>query len=262
MVNLNELTSNLYSSLQSENSPRSMENWHASSIAQCPRAQFYARAAIHPLTKPTGAKILRWQAGHIIEGVIRPHLKQQFPDLISNVRFTNEELDLTGEIDNYSPEHKALIEIKSVSSHAVKYRKVADTRAHLRDERPYLGHEYQQAAYVILMRTQGTILDIEAITRNKQHIPVTLEVEQVVFLYITLDGLLVPYSMPVNEEIVSNVLKRLELLRVSWKAQEPPPCLCNENHPLWKSSTQFCDFRDGDKCCDLSIWEDQKTLVK
>ncbi|SRR6266536_3049728 len=260
-INLTELTSKLYKSFQDENKPRELNNWHASSIAQCPRAQMYARADIPPLAKPTGAKIIRWQSGHEIEGVIRPHLKKLYPNLISNVRFTNEELNLTGEIDNFDLDSKTLIEIKSVSTHAVKYRKVSDDRAHLRDERPYLGHEYQQAAYIALFRHQNTYIDELGDFLDggsvKDFMRQMLLIKQVIYLYITLDGLLVPYSTPVSEGIVSNVLKRLNVLRAAWKAQESPECLCSEDHPLWKSVMQFCDYRNGSECCSIKLWENR-----
>lgn len=262
MIDTTSLTTKLYQSLSDDEAPRKMEYWHASSIAQCLRAQFYARAGIPRLSKPTGAKVLRWQAGHLIEEVIRPHLKKQLPNLVSNVRFTNAELDLTGEIDNYDPDSKSLIEIKSVSSHAVKYRKVSDTRPHLRDERQYLNHEYQQAAYVELMKYRpDTFITIREPwydhTIKENTLPMTEEwsVEQIIYLYITLDGLLVLYSTLVNEEVLSNVTKRLELLQASWKAQTPPPCLCvQEDHPLYKSTMQYCDYKNGNECCSDQLW--------
>ncbi len=87
------------------------------------------------------------------------------------------------------------------------------------------------------------------------------EVERIIYLYITLDGLLVPYSASVNEEILNNVQKRLDLLNKAWEAQEPPECLCLESHPLWKSVMQFCNYRNGPgPCCDKGIWE--KHIVK
>lgn len=239
MINISDLTTSLYQSISDENKPREMKYWHASSLAMCPRTQFYMRAGIPPLQKPGAGKVLRWKAGHLIEEVIRPHLKKQFPNLISNVRFTNEDLDLTGEIDNYDPDSKSLIEIKSVSSHAVKYRKVADTRAHLRDEHQYLNHEYQQAAYVELTKPQ-------------------YEVEQIVYLYITLDGLLVPYSTPVNEQIIMKVKKRLEILREAWELQTPPQCIClQEDHPLYKSTMQWCEFKEENGCCSIELWKNK-----
>lgn len=230
------LTSKLYATIQEAEIPRVMHQWHASSLAQCPRAQFLARQGVPRLVQPGAGKILRWQAGHLIEQVIRPYLAQEFPDLLSNVRMTNKELDLTGEFDNYSPSAKALIEIKSVSSHAVKYKKVADTRHHLRDEQQYLHHEYQQHAYVALMGD-------------------TQPVEQIVYLYITLDGLIVSYVTPVKPVLVEAVRKRLELLQGHWAKQMLPPCFCDQQeHPLYRGQMQYCDYKEPTGCCKEELW--------
>lgn len=230
------LASKLYQSISETNKVREVNQWHASSIAACPRAQYYARLKIKPLSVPTAAKMLRWKAGHLIEEVIRPHLKAVYPDLISNQRFTSEVLDLTGEFDNYSPAQKMLIEVKSIGPRAVRYKKVGEDRYNLRDDGPYLAHQYQNHAYVLLLR------------ENR------LEVEQITYLYITLEGLLVTYETKVDEVILSNIKTRLKILR---EAQEGilPPCLCKEKHPLWASCTQFCDYRNKEEgeCCSESL---------
>jgi hypothetical protein len=83
----------IYQSIHAANEPRVFKHSHASSIAECPRAHYFKRQAVPPVNIPTAAKMLRWQAGHIIEEVLRPHLKKLYPDLKSNQRLTSEELD-------------------------------------------------------------------------------------------------------------------------------------------------------------------------
>ena len=230
----------MYNQIEADNKAREYEYWHASSIAECPRTQYLKRLGVPPITQPTGAKILRWTAGHKIEEVVRPYLQKKFPDLQSNVRMTSEHYDLTGEYDNYSPEHQLIIEIKSISGRALKYKAVADDRHHLRDGKPYLNHLYQNHAYVLLLREQQ------------------LPVKEILFLYVTLDGLLVSYTEPVNLSINQSVVKRLKLLKDAWKKQVPPPCYCSdEAHPLYKSCMQFCDYKDPrtGECCSKKLIE-------
>lgn len=261
-MNLNELTSSLYQSLSEDGGPRKIEAWHASQLAQCPRSQYLSRLGVPSTGRATGAKILRWEAGHIIEGVIRPHLKKLYPNLLSNIRLVNKDLDLSGEFDNYDPDSGTIIEIKSVSSHAVKYRKVTDDRYHLKDERPYLHHELQQAAYVLLMREEGThFVQQDEQLKLPDYLKImkdAKEVSQIIYIYITLDGLLVPYSTSVNDEMVQKVAGRLTTLRKCWKTQVPPGCMCDlEDHPLYKSVMQYCPYRSGDKCCSLDLLTDK-----
>ncbi len=236
------LASKLYDSIAAANEPRIINNWHASSIAECPRAQYYARLKIPALTLPTAAKMLRWQAGHIIEEVVRPHLLGIYPDLISNQRLTSEELDLTGEYDNYSPSKKLLIEVKSVGPRAVRYRKKDEDRYHLRDDGPYLAHLYQNHAYVLLLRENN------------------LPVERIKFLYVTLEGLLVSYDVSVDEVILKNVKTRLEVLKKA-QAGTLPPCLCKEDHPLYKSSSQFCNYKGEDECCSTKLLKEANRVA-
>jgi len=225
----------LYQSISDTHQDREYEHWHASSIAACPRAQHYQRLGIKPLILPTAAKMLRWDAGHQMEASIRPHLANVYPGLKSNVRLTSKKMDLTGEYDNYSEKDKLLIEVKTVGPRAPRYRRKDEERHHLRDDSPYLAHEYQNHAYVLLLREKG--LPIEAIT----------------YIYITLEGLIITYDTLVQENILHNVEKRLEVLK---KAQEGalPACLCNPDHPLWGSAMQFCDYRDDDnECCSEDL---------
>jgi len=231
---IDNLANALYKSIYDADEPRVFEHWHASSIAECPRAQYYKRLGLKPLNKPTAAKMLRWQAGHLIEEVVRPHLKGLYPDLVSNERITDEVMDLTGEFDNYSKENKELIEVKSVGPRAVRYKKKDEDRYNLRDDAPYLAHLYQNHAYVLLLRATG------------------LPVEKITFLYVTLEGLLVTYQTRVDEKILSNVTKRLGVLKMA-QASVLPSCLCRSDHPLWASSMQFCDFRSDNECCSEKL---------
>lgn len=236
-----QLATRLYEEIAAANEPRAYENWHASSIAQCPRAQLFARLAVPPVNVPTAAKMLRWQAGHTFEATIRPYLEKLYPDLKSNVRLTSEKMDLTGEYDNYSEKEKLLIEVKTVGPRAPRYRKKEDTRFHLREDRPYLSHEYQNHGYVLLLREAG------------------LEVERITYVYITLEGLLITYETVVDESeggILAGVKNRLEVLQ---KAQggNPhavlPECVCKPDNPLWGSCLQFCDYKMDTGCCSVSL---------
>lgn len=236
------LANNLYRLIAEANKPRVMEHFHASSIAECPRAHYFKRLGVEPLSVPGAGKMLRWQAGHIIEEVIRPHLLKLYPDLESNIRLTSEAMDLTGEYDNYSEAEETIFEIKSISVRAPKYKRKEDTRHHLREEKPYLNHEYQNHCYVKLLREIGK------------------PVKHIVYVYITLDGLIITYKTDVQDDLLVAVDKRLTLL-TSATPDNPPPCLCNDNHPLWFSTMQYCDYRDGNDCCNLKLLNKEKVNV-
>ena len=179
--------------------------------------------------------MLRWQAGHIIEEVIRKPLESVYSDLVSNQRLESEVLDLTGEYDNYSEAEETIIEVKSVHDFAFKYKAKADTRFHLKDSKPYLNHELQNHCYVKLLREKGK--------------PVSF----ITYVYITLDGRIATYKTSVNPDLEANVAKRLEVLNTAWKAQEPPECICRETHPLWKSTMQYCPYSGDKECCSLNL---------
>ena len=225
----------LYKLIGEENKPRKYEAYHCSNIAECPRAHFYKRLGLEPLKRASGALVLRWQTGHKVEEVIRPYLQKIYPNLISNVRMTSEKMNLTGEYDNMNPDTKELIEIKSVHPQAVKYRKVGDSRNHLRDEKQYLHHEWQQHAYVLLLEEQG------------------IKIEKITYIYISLSGLIVPYTTDVNQEILSNVKDRVEYLNNCYTAKQLPRCTCNEDDVFWKMSGQYCDYQSEGECCSPSL---------
>lgn len=227
---------NLYNSIKEEREERVYNNWGGSSLAKCPRMQYMSRLGVPPVQELTGAKLMRFQAGNILEDFIRPHLVKQFPELRSNERIISDELDLSGEFDNYDPVSKRLIEIKSVHVFAPKHLE--------KDNKPYFHHEYQQHAYKLLLEAQGE------------------EVDVITYVYISLDGQLVVFNTEPSEEIESNVRKRLKLLHDAWEKQEPPICICQqENHPLWKSEMRYCNYRTIDvnppkldpSCCDLKL---------
>lgn len=223
----NSFSIKLYQSISEDNEDRVFEHWHASSMAECPRAHYFKRMAVPSLQTPTAAKMLRWQAGHIIEEVIRPHLKKLYPDLKSNVRITSEKLDLTGEYDNYSKKEKTIFEIKSVHVFAPKNIE--------REGRPYLNHQYQNHAYKLLMEEQK------------------LEVERIVYIYIALDGRIIVLNTEIQQDILDKINKRLDVLKTALETKELPECFCREDHPLWKSTMQYCDYRGGDKCCSEEL---------
>jgi len=271
-----EIAIKLYQAIAEDNEVRKYNEFHASNIAECPRAHFYRRLGLEPLKRASGALVLRWQTGHKVEEVIRPYLQKIYPNLISNVRMTNDRLNLTGEFDNYDPDSKQLIEIKSVHPQAVKYKKVGDSRNHLRDEKQYLHHEWQQHAYVYLMSQKdtyrpymatATLQEIEKGTgvvkqggynliERKAPLDIN-EVEKITYIYISLSGLIVPYTTDVNQEILSNVKDRVEYLNTCYTAKQLPRCTCNEDDVFWKMSGQYCDWKNEatGECCSPKLVE-------
>lgn len=246
-----QISMDLYNSVSDANEERVFENWHASSIGMCPRAHYYKRLAIKPLSVPSGAKILRWSAGHNIEQAIRPHIEKLYEGIGSNERMTSEKLHLTGEFDNYTPIEKTLVEIKSVSDFAF-YEKNGQTglkqqigvwpngnkRWAIKDS-PYLHHEWQQHCYVLLL------LELKK------------EIENIDYVYISLNGRIVGYKTQVQQAILADVTRRIDLLNQAWETQTPPDCLCSDKlHPLYAGCMQYCDYNDGDECCSLKLIEE------
>lgn len=229
---INDLSIKLYQSISDGNEERVFTHWHASSMAECPRSHYFKRMGVPAINKPTAAKILRWQAGHIIEGIIRPHLLLIYPDMISNMRLTSKKLDLTGEFDNYSPKEKTLIEVKSV--HVFAPDKIE------RSGEPYLNHEYQNHAYKLLMDE------------------VEMAVEKIVYIYIALDGRILAIDTQIQSDILDNLKKRLEVLRKALETKTLPPCFCKPEHPLWKSTMQYCDYKSADECCSEDLIDDSR----
>lgn len=253
----------LYKAVSDSNETRLMESWHASSIAECPRAQYLKRYLGPKLaetvdeiseTKPSGAKILRWEAGHAFEAAIREHLPAIFPEgehITSNERMWSMGHDLTGEYDNYAHESKTLVEIKTVHDYAFIERNgkvtlkeripdeydeegnlIKQKAKYRAMEGPYLHHAMQNHAYAILLKANKNI-----------------DVERIKYVYISLSGRMVTYDTPVDPKLLQKVEHRLELLNNAWEAQEAPECLCNEQHPLWGPVMQWCDFRTDTGCC-------------
>lgn len=233
---MDELASKLYEGVKANNEVRIFEQWHASSIAECPRSHYFKRLGVKPTTSPGAGKMLRWQAGHLIEEVIRPYLKAIYPDLESNVRLSSDEMDMTGEYDNYSEKYKTIFEVKSVHDFAFAYKAKGVERFHVKGEKPYYNHELQNHCYVKLLREKGK------------------EVDFIVYIYITLDGRIATYKTAVNEGLLFEVQNRLDILNKAWETNTIPTCLCgDENHPLYKTTMQYCDFKDGNNCCSENL---------
>lgn len=227
-----DISVKLYQSISNANEPRVYEQFHASDIAICPRAHFYKRLGIKPTSIPSGAKMLRWKAGHLIEEVIREHVKNLYPKALFNQRIT--EGGWTGEYDGYDPESKTLISVKSVGPRAVRYRKKDEDRYHLRDNQPYPAHILQEHAYAHLLKD---------------------EPQNILFLYITLEGLIVPYTAKIDLLALAWVRGRVLELNEALEARTPPDCICTEDQPLYKSLYQFCDYKQEDNCCDIKLME-------
>lgn len=243
-----QMSISLYQSIAEADEERVFDHWHASSIAMCPRAHYFKRLGIKRLEVPSGAKILRWSAGHNIEQAIRPHIEKLYEGVGSNERMTSEAMQLTGEFDNYTDKLATLIEIKSVSDFAFLERNGStglkeiigsmpngNKRWGLKNT-PYLHHEWQQHCYVKLLREL-----------NKP-------IEKIDYVYISLNGRIVGYKTEVQQAILADVTARLDLLNRAWEAQQPPECLCHEtDHPMYDGVMQWCDYRSGDDCCSLNL---------
>lgn len=247
----------LYQSIAESNEDRVFEAWHASSISMCPRAHYYKRLAIPELTEVSGAKVIRWSAGHHLETAIRPIIEKVYGKSASNERMTSLRLQLTGEFDNLIVHDNRLVEIKSVSDFAFisrenvtslkeatgklnKWNKPEYATKHT----PYLGHELQNHAYVILLREKG------------------IKVEEIDYVYISLSGRLVVYSTQVQQELIDNVERRLEALNKAWKTKTPPPCICTESHPLYDSVMRWCPYKTETECCSLDLIKEVKDDTK
>lgn len=245
-----QLKAKLYDSIEAGNKEHPYQNWHASALASCPRSHYFKRLQIPPVNKPGAGKILRWSAGHNMEEAIREHVENVFPDVKSNVRLTNKDLDLTGEYDNLSGQ--TLIEIKTVHDYAFKESKEGGiglkeqigTMANGNKQwgikpHAYLHHMYQNHVYAYMLKP--------------------LEVEKIVFIYISLSGRMVIYVEDIDPQFFAKIEDRLDLLNKAWKNQTPPDCICGDkNNPLYDSVLQWCDYKQGNDCCSLQLTEGVK----
>lgn len=234
----------LYQAIADGNEDRVFEMWHASSMAMCPKAHYMKRLGIpEKAEKASGAKVIRWQAGHNLEAAIRPYIGEVYGELASNERMTSKKMQLTGEFDNLVLVDNKLVEIKSVHDFAFYDR---EGKVTLKEkigvwpngknkwgpkDTPYLAHEIQNHSYVLLLAEKKK------------------EVKEIDYVYISLSGRLVVYSTKVQELLLNNVKARLEALNKAWKAKEPPECICREDHPLWESTMQYCPYRTEKGCC-------------
>ena len=257
----NERAISLYQSIKDSNERRVYEHWHASSISDCPRAHYYKRLGIEPLRKPSAAMVIRWESGHAIEKTIRQHIENVYGKTVSNVRMTDKELDLTGEFDNMVIANNRLVEIKSVHDLAFIEREgklslKEKTGTAMRAGReintwgikdtPYLHHELQNHAYVLLLSKNNIT------TKN------------IDYVYISLSGRIVVYTTDVQQELLDNVIKRLSILNEAWNSKELPPCICNDtNHPLYDGVMSYCDYQDpnGGECCSPQLQYQQTTIL-
>lgn len=246
---LNKLRSGaIYDSITDGDEERVYDYFHASSIAICPRSHYFKRLGIPGYNQPTGAKILRWQAGHSIEEVIRQHIVHVYGECQSNVRYISEELQLSGEYDNLTKDHR-LVEIKSVHDMAFIEKGGAvglklDTgekgpRGGVQwavKDSPYLHHELQNHAYALLLKEQ----DVTATGID--------------YVYVSLSGRVVVYTTQINPKYLKWVEDRLALLRKAYKTQTAPDCLCKDfDSPLYNLTYKWCDYKnetDG-TCCEL-----------
>lgn len=246
-----ELSIKLYQAISDGNEERVYEHWHASSLAECPRAHYMKRLGVPSINKPTAAKILRWDAGHAFEERIRKHIGSLFEGkVISNERLTSKELDLTGEYDNKV--RSTLIEVKTVHDYAFKevngdlYLKEQDgnhpngNKKWVAKKTPYLHHEIQNHGYVVLLKEKD------------------ITIKEIVYIYLSLSGRVVIYRTKVQDELIDNVQKRLEVLNKAWATKTPPECICKEGHPLYAPVMNFCDYKTETDCCNINLIKEKK----
>ncbi len=232
----------LYQVIADKNEERVFKHWHASSLSECPRAHYFKRRGVLSVNKPGAGKVLRWQAGHALEEAVRPHVEACWPNVESNVRVTDKKLDLTGEYDNRSED--TIIEVKSVSVYAFKESKgVVGLKEQLGfhdngnrkwgiREEPYLHHRIQNHAYALML--DG--------------------IEQIEYIYISLDGRIATYKEKVSSSITDLIHRRLVLLNDHWSSGTPPACICHEkDHPLYAPVMQWCDYKTKTGCCSLDL---------
>jgi hypothetical protein len=241
----------LYKSIREANEERVFDDWHASAMANCPRAHYFKRLGIKPINEPTGAKILRWSAGHYLEAGIRPHIEKLYKGVGSNERMTSTTLHLTGEFDNYAEDDQTLIEVKSVSDWAfweegkqLSLKEEAGTKMgrngreiknYVPKLTPYLHHEIQQHCYVLLLEELGK------------------QVKAIDYVYISLNGRIVVYKTEPQPELTEAIKRRLAKLNEAWDKQEPPECICKPDNKLWGPVLQWCDYREEGGCCKLEL---------
>lgn len=252
----NDKSIDIYKAIKASNKERVFENWHASSIAECPRAHYYKRLHIPVLSDASASKMIRWGAGHLLEEYIRPHVQAVYGDTKSNQRYTSEKLNLTGEFDNLTVKDNRLIEIKSVHDMAfVDKNGISGLKENIGTsvnrygkesnvwgikETPYLHHELQNHCYVLLLAEQG------------------IKVTGIDYVYITLSGRLAVYQTEVQEEMLDNVRSRLKMLNEAWETKTPPPCICNPEHKLYAPVMQYCDYKTEQDCCSLKLIKETK----
>jgi hypothetical protein len=193
-----------------------------------------------------------------MEEAIREHIPSLFSKndkVLSNIRMQDEELDLTGEYDNYAVMDKTLVEIKTVHDYAFIQR---DKKAYLKEnvglddrgkiiwdikKEPYLHHEIQNHAYALMLDRQPD-KELQGVTSIK-------------YVYISLSGRMVTYETPIKPLLMDNVKGRLEVLNEAWREKVPPKCICDERHPLYAPVMQYCKYKTEVGCC-LETKEEEK----
>jgi hypothetical protein len=248
----NNLKSKLYGSIRDNRTEHPYEYWHASSLSACPRAHYYKRLQVPPVNVPGAGKMLRWDGGHAVETAIRPHIQNIFPESKDNVRFVSEKYQLTGEYDNYDPESRALIEIKSVHDGAFKVKTTGGVKEVALKEQigtwpngnikwglkqeSYVHYQMQQHALILLMAEQD------------------IEVKDIYYVYISLGGQMVVYKEQPSDVMMAEVERRLRLLNEAWETSTAPDCICHEeDHPFYHTTMKWCEYLDDNECCSLDL---------
>lgn len=252
-----EAVISIYQSIAAANEERNYEYFHASSIYICPRAHIFKRLGVKSLTRASGAKVIRWGAGHQLEEELRPHVDKVWGGTTANIRLTSKKLDFTGEYDNFTKDGHTLIEVKSVSDWAF-YKGPLTTETVLKKaiigqknkwgkpafepmNEPYLHHQLQNHGYVALIEEQK------------------LKPRNIDYVYASLSGLLCVYHTEVNPIYLKWVKDRLALLKTALATKTLPDCLCdNTESPLYSCSYQWCDYKTNKGCCDESLLENVK----
>ena len=247
-----DLKIRLYQAINDAPDERDKSLWHCSSIAKCPRALFYERKGIPALddNEPGGGKKLRWRGGHALETAIRPELEKLWPDLRTNIRYTDDKLQLTGEYDGYSELEKKLVSVKSVHDYAfVTVDGVSSLKESIGKKispktgkeiniwglkaEPYIHHQWQEHAYIALDE---------------------FPVESISYVYITLGGLMACFTTEVKSHITERVTKKLEYLNKCWADDTVPVCLCQEEQEMFKAQDQYCPYKSDKGCCSEELY--------
>lgn len=169
-------------------------SWHASSLGNCLRGQYYQRLGVEP-DKEIDERTLRvFQCGNMFEDWVVDLVKGKFDSVETQVRVEDKNLDVSGYADIVIGHNggKKVYEIKSKHSKAFWWMQKSGN--------PMRQHEYQVWLYLKLLGiSEGAIV------------------------YLSKDDLaILEYPVSVNDkELEGEVMERINLLNKAWKEKNP-----------------------------------------